>query len=92
MTYRFQIFDPSLRPRIEVLAKELAEYGLGIFAPHAHTDDGDLVALPPNLFSQEKDLRVSFVAQHAIDSNAIPVGWRWTGGSLEACAHCCGKV
>jgi hypothetical protein len=77
------------RERIEVIAEELANYGLGIFEPHAHNRNGDIVPLPDGVTSYESDLKVSFVRQENVPGDSVAVGWRWQNGELTVCANCC---
>lgn len=72
------------------LAKKLAEKGLGIFYPHEHKESGEITALDNNKVILERDLQVDFKQKDCPDfRNAIPVGWMWRNGRLEAVAGCC---
>jgi hypothetical protein len=75
--------------KVETLAQELSAYGLGIFKPHIHRLDGTIEPLPLDMQSIEEDLRVKFVDEQDVPSDAIAVGWRWANGSLVVCARCC---
>jgi hypothetical protein len=77
------------KERIEAIAQELALYGLGLFEPHAHDENGNIVPLPDGVISYESDLKVSFIAQENVPANSVAVGWRWNNGALTVFANCC---
>lgn len=76
--------------RINEIAKELAQYGLGICKPHLHAEDGTLTPAKSGFISLEQNMHVRFVSVDQVPSNVIAVGWRWNGNELEVCAGCCG--
>lgn len=66
---------------VQELMQRLAAYGLGVFAPHMHTSDNDLVPLPRGVIQFEADLRVSFPSEDDPQvEGALPVGWVWDEG------------
>lgn len=75
--------------RVEAIAQELAKFGLGVFFPHAHDPEGKIVPLPAGIISYENNLRVSFIPEISAPSDSIPVGWRWSDGTMRVCARCC---
>jgi hypothetical protein len=77
------------KERIEAIAGELAQYGLGVFEPHAHDENGNIVPLPDGVVSYERDLKVSFIPQENVPADSVAVGWRWNNGALTVCANCC---
>jgi hypothetical protein len=77
------------KERIEAIAKELSQYGLGIFVPHAHDENGNIVPLPEGIVLHESGLKVRFIPQGNVPLDSVAVGWRWDNGALIACAHCC---
>jgi hypothetical protein len=81
--------DAAGQQRIGAIAQELSQYGLGVFAPHAHGEDGAIQPLPRGMVSYEQNLKVSFIPQTSVPSDSIAVGWRWNNGAMEVCAHCC---
>lgn len=75
---------------VQEAAKILAKYNLGIFIPHMHNQEtGEILALPEGVISAERDLKIKFVKIDALESDMIPIGWRWNGIALEVCASCC---
>lgn len=76
--------------RINEIARELAQFGLGICKPHLHTEDGALTPAKSGFISLEKNRQVSFASVDQVPSDVIAVGWRWNGNELEVCAACCG--
>jgi hypothetical protein len=91
MQDRLQQLSDAERARIKEIAQELANFGLGISAPHKHAPDGTITALPENEISFETDQRVSFLPVSEVPAKADAVGWRFAGGKLSVFAGCCGQ-
>jgi hypothetical protein len=92
MSFQLQHCDAPTIARLEIIAEELASYGLGIAAPHMHNDSGDRIALPASMCVLEQSGMVSFLKAEELPPGANPVGWRWSEGELAAFAHCCGHT
>ncbi len=76
------------KPEVQKLIRELSHYGLGVFMPHMHTDNG-FEPLPSHMVQLEGDLKVSFV----LDSDerlkgASPVGWVWDSERSRVATAC----
>lgn len=72
-------------------AQVLAKYGLGILIPHMHDEKtGEILPLPTNMISCERDLVVSFKRIDHLEVDMVPVAWRWGANGFEICASCCG--
>ncbi len=64
-------------PEVQDMIKRLSDYGLGVFFPHMHTEEG-FAPLPKDLVQLEDSLVVSFVSRDDERlRNAFPVGWGW---------------
>lgn len=91
MRDRMQDFSEADQMRLTAIAQALAEFGLGIAAPHKHLPDGTIAPLPPGEISLERDLKVGFVGRAAVSGDVEAVGWRYFDGELVAFAGCCGN-
>src|SRR5882757_885392 len=87
---QLQRLDQRSRRRVVEIAQELSGYGLAIAAPHMHSANGEIVALPTDIAAYEDKLQVSFVTEEYVTENAVAVGWRWIDGTLRVFAGCCG--
>lgn len=79
-------------PEVQEMLRRLAPYGLGVFMPHLHPDEGGFAPLPEDLVQLEGDLQVSFVRRNDPRlKEAVPVGWVWDGSEARATVSCfCG--
>lgn len=78
-------------PEVQEMIKRLSDYGLGVFFPHMHTEDG-FVPLPKDIVQLEESLVVSFVSREDERlQSAYPVGWSWDKDRACVVATCtCG--
>jgi len=79
-------------PEVQAMIKALDQYGLGVFMPHIHTQNG-FEPLPRDKVQLEGDLKVSFVDGN--DPNLVeasPVGWVWDeqGARVATACFCTG--
>jgi hypothetical protein len=73
-------------PAVQEALKTLSKYGLGVWLPHMHAEDGHLVPLPNEMVSIEVEgeepatRQVTFVKRDTLDSsilNQTAVAWIW---------------
>lgn len=78
-------------PEVQEMIKRLSDYGLGVFFPHMHTEDG-FAPLPKDMVQFEDSLVVSFVSRDDERlKSSFPVGWGWDKDRECVIAHCsCG--
>jgi hypothetical protein len=78
-------------PEVEAMIQRLSEFGLGVFMPHMHTDEG-FAPLPKGMVQLEEDQVVSFLPDtHERVKSAVPVGWTWDETNSKVIASCsCG--
>ena len=79
-------------PEVQAMIKVLNQYGLGVFMPHIHTENG-FEPLPRDKVQLEGDLKVSFVDAHDPNlTGASPVGWVWDekGARIATACFCTG--
>jgi len=66
--------------------KTLSKYGLAVWLPHMHAEDGSLVPLPDDMVSIEVDgnealtRKVTFIKRDTLDSETLKqtaVAWIW---------------
>jgi len=75
-------------PDVQLMIKELGKHGLGVFIPHAHTEDG-FAPLPSDTVQLESDLVVTFVDKNdPILENSTTVGWVWDADGARVVATC----
>jgi hypothetical protein len=75
-------------PDVQAMIKELSKYGLGVFIPHMHTEQG-FAPLPSDVIQLESDLEVSFVKKDdPALSSATVVGWVWDADKSRVAAAC----
>jgi hypothetical protein len=73
---------------VQAIIKALNKYGLGVFMPHIHTENG-FEPLPRDKVQLEGDLKVRFVSPD--DPNVLaasPVGWVWNDRQARVAAAC----
>ena len=80
-------------PRVQELMKELSDYNLGVYMPHAHDEQtGQFQKLPHEVVQVERGLVVDFRSRADIDAghdSAVPVGWMWEDGLGVAAQQYC---
>ncbi|MFZ1492653.1 MAG: hypothetical protein WAU60_04480 [Candidatus Competibacter denitrificans] len=73
---------------VQQILRRLADFGLGIFMPHLHPEEGGFAPLPSDVVAVERNLKVLFVKENDIkDGECVPVGWRWDN-ERQAVAFC----
>jgi len=79
-------------PEVKEMLQKLSKYGLGIFMPHMHPEEGGFLPLPKDTVQLEGDLKVSFVSSaDPLLEEAVPVGWIWDENHAIAAVSCyCG--
>ena len=76
-------------PEVQDMLRELAQYNLGIFMPHMHTETASFEVLPDDMVQVESDLRVSFVPYNDQGpEQAVQVAWRWIDDGVINGAVC----
>lgn len=79
-------------PEVQGMLRRLAQYRLGIFMPHMHTEQtGEFEVLPDGLVQVESGLEVSFRTAEDVEQETarfMPVGWLWRGGKSTTAAAC----
>ena len=76
-------------PEVQEMVKRLSDYGLGVFMPHLHPDEGGFKPLPRDMVQLERDLTVSFVNDNNPKlADAVPVGWVWDAEKVRVSASC----
>lgn len=79
------------KPEVQEMIKKLAEYGLGVFMPHMHDEQGRFAPLPRDVVAVESGLVVSFHSKEdPVAQQARPVGWVWDNETktVQACFEC----
>jgi hypothetical protein len=80
------------RPEVQEMIRKLSELGLGVYALHEHSNDGEFIPLAANRVAVESDLKISF---HDRNETGVflgtPVGWAWIDGSVKPIAGCRGQ-
>ncbi|MEZ4618218.1 MAG: hypothetical protein R2867_22265 [Caldilineaceae bacterium] len=82
------INDPVVKDCLE----KLAEFGLGVFIPHIHLENGRMEPLPEGYVQIERNLQVSFSQEGDLQNEQmIAVGWFWDEKIKEVrvVAKCC---
>lgn len=80
--------DAVRTPEVIDMIKRLGEYGLGVFMPHLHTQNG-FEPLPSNIVQLESDLKIEFVERSSLEvQGAAPVGWVWDADKAIVTAAC----
>ena len=75
-------------PKVQEMIKELSKYGLGVFMPHLHNEEG-FAPLPNDTVQLEADLKVSFVKRDdACLANATPADWIWDSEKAQVVMGC----
>lgn len=75
-------------PEVEEMMRRLAEYGLGVFMPHMHNEEG-FAGLPLDTVQLEGDLKVRFVPRSdPLIRDAAPVGWVWDCCAAKVVSAC----
>jgi hypothetical protein len=79
-------------PEVQEMLRRLAEYKLGIFMPHMHSEhSGEFQLLPDNIIQVESGLEVSFQPLDELTNRTdrfLPVGWGWRAGASIPLAVC----
>jgi hypothetical protein len=76
-------------PEVQAIIKELAVYGLGVYAPHMHTREQAFAVLPDDMIQVEREQIVTWERRdHDVADQGIPVAWRWEGEGATASAEC----
>lgn len=79
-------------PEVQQMLRRLAEYQLGIFMPHMHSQqNGEFQLLAGDVVQVEAGLEVSFQPMQEIASQTdrfLPVGWFWRDGASALAAAC----
>lgn len=69
-------------PEVQEMVKRLAAYNLGVFMPHIHDSEGNMLPMPEEIVQVEDDLRVSFMPVSELrdtpEKTYLPVGWFWS--------------
>jgi hypothetical protein len=80
--------DAVHSPEVIDMIRRLGDYGLGVFMPHLHNEDG-FAPLPPNIVQLESDLKVEFIDRLSPKvQGASPVGWVWDGEKSVVTTAC----
>lgn len=85
--------DAIKLPEVQNMIKSLSEFGLAVFLPHLHDEDGVFKPLPDNLVTFEKGQFTSFLPKDDPKSKeGLPVAWRWDKELNEVafCNSCVG--
>lgn len=79
-------------PEVQEMLRRLATYGLGVFMPHLHPEEGGFLPLPEHLVQLEGDRQVTFVRDDDPRlGQAVAVGWVWDGAGARTKVSCyCG--
>lgn len=65
-------------PEVHEMIRRLSAHGLAVAVPHMHGENGEMLPLPKDKISLERNLQVSFVDETGVDGEAsVPVMWRW---------------
>ncbi len=75
-------------PEVRKMIKELAKYNLGVCVPHIHRPEVDFDTLPDDTVQVETNCRVDWVRRSELDTNSIPVAWRWASDSTVSDVEC----
>lgn len=79
----------STDPEVLSMMRRLADYGLGVCVPHAHSEDDGMEDLPPGVVQYEEDQQVSFISEdEPRATNAVPVAWMWEKGRVRVVGRC----
>lgn len=77
---------------VQEMIRRLADYGLGVFMPHLHPEEGGFRPLPRDVVQLERELQISFVSDtDPILKDSMPIGWVWDKEKARvACTcYCC---
>lgn len=75
-------------PEVQEMIKRLGDYGLGVFMPHIHDENG-FSPLPAHIVQLESDLKIEFSDRSSEKvQNASAVGWVWDANKATVTTAC----